>query len=166
MNLWWRFFKQRKPRYMAKRVADACAQKGDTSAKGLLTVVRGMAGLDELRIQKVSLDGATLGLTERSGKSAVISIATHCATIQHTLFHELGHILLGHSHVSLDLAVSALDGIDVPPGFEHTHELLAPVQDCGAVEDAEEEAEIFAFELAALRAIPSAIGREFVYGLG
>lgn len=166
MNFWCSFFRQRKPRYMAKRVADACAQKGDTSIKGLLAVVRDMAGLEELRIQKVSLEGGTLGLTERCGKSAVISIATHCATIHHTLFHELGHILLGHSHVSLDLAVSALDGLDIPPGFEHTHELLAPVQDCDAVGDAEKEAEIFAFELAALRETPSAIGREFVYGLG
>lgn len=166
MNFWWRFFKQRKPRYMAKCVADACAQNGDTSVKGLLAVVRDMAGLEELRIQKVSLEGGTLGLTERCGKCAMISIATHCATIQHTLFHEIGHILLGHSHVSLDLAVSAFDGLDIPPGFERTHELLAPVQDYGAVEVAEEEAEIFAFELAALRETPSAIGREFVYGLG
>lgn len=153
-------------RRCAKDFADRCERADAHTLDELTTVAGKCAGLQSLTLQIDNLSPGVLGLTEIVDCSGVITISSHCATIQATLFHEIGHLLLGHSHVDFDLALSVLNDVVAPPGFEHTFELLTPEYDPHEVATAEAEAERFAVEVCYLLDAPPGVIREFAYGLG
>lgn len=88
------------------RVADDILQwaaqgNGPWRVGDLIPVVEAAADAS-ITIREGGIDARTVGFTEREGTEATITISSECATWEHTLAHELGHVVLGHRLCSLD----------------------------------------------------------------
>lgn len=101
----------------AGRILRAAEEKGAIrSVEDVIRTVEEEIGLP-VAVCQMELPEGQVGFTELSDGCAVIVVAPLCATRQHTLAHELGHLVLGHRHGGVELAPP-------PPGGEALWEAL------------------------------------------
>ena len=91
-----------------------------------------------------------VAFTTSGANGAEIVLAEHCATRQHTLAHEIGHLVLGHRHGSVAVTTP-------PPGCEEVFDSLHRELAREAARN-EREAEVFAARL--LEIVPARGGAE------
>lgn len=159
--------KRRKIRRVAcELVHTAASDEGGLSLKSVLAATAEIRGLKRISIKVASLETGRLACAHVVDDIARISVTPGCATLQHTLAHELGHLVLGHKGipgVEVDLDLSSC-----PPGLEALHRKMLPAYFSRQEQmQSEWEAEFFASEF--LTILPGA-GRpravsELIYGL-
>lgn len=86
----------------AERMADEVALRAGTTGdvdcvEDVVPVVGALTGL-EITIEDAILPGDLVGFVEADGVKARVTISPRCVTREHTLAHELGHLVLDHRH--------------------------------------------------------------------
>lgn len=118
-----------------------------TSAEGLAYCGGRYLG-EEVSVVRETLSDGRFADSRRDAKGVTIRVSPACTTVLHTVAHELGHLILEHSHMSVRCLEQ--DGEAGPPGFERLY--LAFLSEGSAVDwkaelAMEEEAEFFASEV-------------------
>ena len=117
---------------------------GSAEVRTVLQILPTVEAVFECSISVVErqLPSEVLGFVEATGSSEFqIVISRQCATKQHTLAHELGHVVLGHRHC-------CLDDIEVPDeSYRDLARFLAGAPLDDQVQALEWEAEVFADRL-------------------
>lgn len=157
-------------RRTARDLIAVASELGGPTTDDLLEASRLNAGFDSIRCAFDDLGAGIVASTKISNGHAIIRISRHCTTVRHTLAHEIGHIVLGHSLV--DTTCFEAENGDCPPGFERLYLAMLPgggqnQKDDGYSLRVEKEAEFFASEVLAI--LPGVrttrAAREFMYGL-
>lgn len=121
---------------VADEIAVEAATAGPITTKSLIAAVEEYAGV-KISLRIANLAENCVGFTDRSGNFATITISAACATRQHTLAHELGHLALGHQHCG------NADDLTPPPACEELWRYLSG-QLNAVVDVNEHQAEAFA----------------------
>lgn len=83
---------------VADNLAVETARRGKLQSVGdTIPVIEDRVGI-KISVAERELESGLLGFTVIEDNTAFVSISPRCITFQHTLAHELGHILLGHNH--------------------------------------------------------------------
>lgn len=127
-------------------VMEACRnQESVSSVADLIPVIERLKNVS-ITVSIDALTADVFGLTtiDEERKTCSIILSDQCATREHTLAHELGHIMLGHDHCGMDFLPKTQDE------FAGLAELMLG---CDSQEEAcqnENEAEEFAVEVSKL----------------
>lgn len=164
---------RRKIRRRARRVVESCAHRGESRCIEDVLAAVGVLLDVEITLSREKLPLGKVGYTRREGDHVLIVVSTACTTVRHTVAHEVGHLVLGHSH--FDTACVA-DSLGQPPaGFERFHLNFMPeiggedqVATCRLLDRNEKEAEQFAIDLIHLTSTINhpRVAREWAYAIG
>lgn len=133
------------------RVAEAVmrwAAQGDGPWRvgDLVPVVEHMTGAS-ITVRETGMDTGAVGFTEWAGDEVEVRISSDCATWEHTLAHELGHVILDHQFCTMDDCTP-------PPACEDLSRRISR-ELADEIAELESEAEIFADRVMEL--LPSAM---------
>lgn len=125
---------------------EACrTQEHVSSVADLIPVVERLKGV-AITVNVDALTTDVFGLTtiDEKRKMCSIVLSEYCATREHTLAHELGHIMLGHDHCGMDFLPQTHDE------FAGLAELMLGHDGQEEACQNEDEAEEFAVEVSKL----------------
>lgn len=164
---------RRKVRRRAHRVVEACARRGEASCiEDVLDAVGDVLTLD-ISLRRDDLPAGKLAYTRREDDHVSIVVSTRCTTVRHTVAHEVGHLVLGHTHFDSTCVADSLG--TPPPGFERFYQSFLPE---AASEEQERiyarrerneaEAEQFAVDLIRLTTTinETRVARQWAYAIG
>lgn len=104
--------RRRRSRNYARRSAERAAGRlmRTAAAAGPVASVTDLVGTVEHEIGtpvtmiEMELPCGQVGFTRLTDAEAVIAVSPRCTTWQHTVAHELGHLVLGHRHGGVEIA--------------------------------------------------------------
>lgn len=156
----------RNVRAAAKNFADACLAREATTDEQILNTLAELLDSPSVVFHLSEFPPGILGSSLKASSVVSVCLSPRCVTARHTLYHEIGHLILGHSYVDPHLLKDLITH-DAPPGFECIYEHFLPPVGTVDLAAMECQAELFAVELTRLLAEPAdRIAREWSYGLG
>lgn len=142
------FAVRRRTRRRAREFAGFVAVRAPLNTVDQLALLGGDFLGVNIRLVREQLAQGRLADSRRSGDEVTIRMSPTCTTEFHTVAHELGHLMLNHTHVSTHCVEQ--DALQSPEGFERLYLAFFTDESRESVEDElerEEEAELFATEL-------------------